>query len=219
MRTLSTAERDALAERSISLRNLVWITAKDRETGAKHSIGFWDDVGTVTHSVVDALTGVAVARTFIGAGSLMHVEDIAASADLSIKAVRIELSGIDANVADTVRGYESRLAPIQIYRTILNPATGAAYASARARFVGIVDTLEIKDPKPGERGGVTLQAVSQLRELARANPDMTSHDSQKRRLSTDAFYQFANDVVKWRIMWGAHSIVAGGKKNKKERRG
>ena len=216
MRTLSAAETTALAARTVALRNLVWLTAKDRTTAAKQSLGFWDDVGTITHQVIDPFTGATVSRTFTGAGSLLTLEDIALSADLSVKGLRVELSGINSQVAQAVRGYDTRLAPIQIFRVILNPASGAAYAPARARFVGIVDSLEIVDPRPGGQGRIVLQAASQFRELARANPDMTSGASQVLRLATDKFYQYTNDVPKWQVMWGAHSVGVK-KKDKKDR--
>lgn len=218
MRTISGAESSALAQRSVALRDLVWITAKDRTTGSAQSVGFWNDVGTVTLSVIDPLTGASVARTFVGAGSLLGIDDIAASADLSIKQITVRLSGVNATVAQAVRGYDPRLAPIQIHRLIINPASGAPYAAARARFVGFVERVDIIDPPPGGQGLVTVTAVSQLRELTRANPDMTSSESQKLRLGTDRFLEFANDVSKWRIMWGALSVKAG-KKNKKNKDG
>lgn len=217
MRTLSAAESSAIVARSVAFRNLVWITAKDRTTGALNSLGFWDDVGNLSVTVVDPFTGNNAARTFIGAGSLLGVDDVAASADLSVKQIKIKLSGINASVAQAVRGYDARLAPIQLFRLILNPTSGTAVAPARARFVGFVETVEINDPSPGGQGEVTVTAVSQLRELSRANPDMTSSESQKMRLAGDRFLEFANDVSTWRIMWGALSIKAARKKNKKDR--
>jgi hypothetical protein len=143
---------------------------------------------------------------------------VVATAELSVREIVIRLSGVDATVANAVRGYDARLAPIQIYRLMLNPASGAPIAAARARFVGIVDRITINDPRRGGRGNVVLQAVNQLRELSRANPDMTSDDSQKDRAepTTDRFYEYTNQIANWTIAWGALSLKAQ-KRNKKKK--
>jgi hypothetical protein len=222
MKQLTSGELSALAQQSVSLRNLVWIVAKNRTTGAKQSMGFWNDVGTRGISVIDALTGQTVTRNFIGAGSLLNVDDVVATAELQVRELQVVLSGIDANVANAVRGYDARLAPCQVYRLMLNALTGNPVAPARCRFVGVVDSLVINDPRPGGQGRVTLQLVSQMRELSRANPDMTSDDSQKGRaagagLTTDRFYQYANAITKWTVAWGAMSLKGQRKQNKKDK--
>lgn len=213
MRTLTPAEITALGQRAVAFRNLVWLSAKDRNTGVVNSLGFWDDVGTTQVQVTDAFTGLPVLRTFVGAASLLQIDDITMTSDLSVQEVAVRLSSIDATVAQAVRGYDARLAPIQIYRLILNPASGVAAAPGRARFVGVVDTLEITDPAEGNEGSVTLNCVNQLRELTRSNPDMASDESQKLR-SSDRFYQYSNDVTRWQVSWGEKRTSIR-KKNKK----
>lgn len=211
MKALDIAETSALAARAVSFRNLVWITAKDRSNGTPVEAGFWNDVGTINIPVTDGLTGGFITRPFVGAGSLLQVEDVVSSADLSVKELRITLSGVDDQVANAVRGYDARLAKVQVYRLILNPTTGNAVAPARCRFLGLVDRLDIIDPREGGQGLVSLTVVSQLREISRSNPDMTSVDSQKPRgtyigLGEDKFYEFTNAVTGWEIMWGEHAI-------------
>lgn len=221
MKALTAAETAALAARALAFRNLVWITAKDRNTGAPTSFGFWDDVGTRALQVIDALTGTAVTRTFTGAGSLLTIDDLVATSELAVQTFMIRLSGVDARVANAVRGYDARLAPIQVYRLMLNPASGAPIAAARARFVGIVDTLTINDPRRGAQGVIELTAVNQMRELSRANPDMISDDSQKARAiapaTTDRFYQYTNAVANWTVAWGALSVREQRQRNKKKK--
>lgn len=224
MKSLTAAENAALAARNLAFRNLIWMTAKTRAaTPVPVAMGFWDDVGTRSIQVIDALTGAAVTRSFVGAGSLIQVDDVVAAAALDVRELVIRLSGIDASVAQAVRGYDARLAPIQVYRVLLNPVSGTAIAAARPRFVGIVDTLRIRDPARGGQGGIEISAVSQMRELTRANPDMTSDDSQKDRAAAlatplvDRFYEHANSVVGWTIAWGALSLKAQRKQAKKDR--
>lgn len=211
MKALGANEINALAATMVSLRNLIWITVKDRATGAKASTGFWDDVGTVSLQVYDAFTGGVAVRTFFGAGSLLQVDDIVNSAELAVQELTIRLSGIDEQVSIAVRGYDTRLAPIQVYRLIQSPSSGQPYAPARPRFVGVVDNAKIIDPRRGSTGGITLTCVNQMRELSRANPDMTSDESQKERATvqgydSDKLYEFANAVTKWQIAWGTLSV-------------
>jgi hypothetical protein len=104
MKSLSAAELSALAARSLAFRNLVWITAKNRTTGALTPFGFWDDVGTRALQVIDVLTGATVTRNFVGAGSLLQIDDVVATSELQVRELVIRLSGVDATVANAVRG-------------------------------------------------------------------------------------------------------------------
>lgn len=222
MKALTGAELAALAQRALSFRNLIWITAKDRDTGVAQSVGFWNDVGTLSIPVHDALTGAIVARPFVGAGSLLDIDDVVSTAELSVRELTVRLSGVDATVALAVRGYEARLAPVQVYRLLLSPADGNPVAPARARFVGIIDSLTINDPPRGGQGNVTLNLVSQMRELTRANPDMISDDSQKARATSlgkppDRFYEYTNAIPNWTIAWGTLSIKAQRRRAKKDK--
>lgn len=218
MRALVASETAALAARNVMARSLIWITAKDRITLVAQSIGFWDDLGTANMQVTDALTGLAVSRNFVGAGALLGVDDIPMTADMAIKEITVVLSQIDANVAQTVRGYDARLAPIQIYRGLFNPTTHVLVAPARCRFVGIVDAIDIADPADKQEGSITLKCVSQLRELTRSNPSMASDEDQKRRSATDRFLRFSNGVGDWDVAWGQISTGANKNKNKKDKK-
>jgi hypothetical protein len=211
MRALTPEETAALASRRLRARNLVWITAKDRVTEAAQSIGFWDDVGTVSMQVRDALAGLVVARTFIGAGGLLGVEDVPLTSDLAIHEVSLTLSQIDATVAQTVRGYDPRLGPIQVYRGLFNPDTHALVAPARCRFVGFVDAIDIVDPSDKREGRIEIRAVSQLREMTRSNPSMGSDEDQKARSSGDRFFRYAGAVSEWSVAWGQDKIKIKGK--------
>jgi len=215
MRALVAAETSALGARKVRARNLVWITAKDRITLIPSSIGFWSDVGTVSMQVRDALTGLAIARTFVGAGALLGIDDIVLSSQLAVQEITLTLSQIDANVAETVRGYDPRLGPIQIYRGLFNPDTHNLVAPARCRFVGFIDAIDIVDPKDKQAGSITVRAVSQLREMTRSNPAMGSDEDQKARFAGDRFFKFAGAVQDWEVAWGQQAVKPGKKGRKK----
>jgi len=207
MRDLDSAELTALAARTVVARDLLWVTAKHRETGADHSLGFWNDVMTVTASVKDGRTGSTVDRDFRGVGAALQVGKIPLPSDITIRSVDIDIPHLDTIVEELVRTYDVRGAPMQLYRGYFDPATRVMVAAAKPRFVGYVDGAPIVTPKEGGEGSITLHCVSTTRELTRTNAEVRSHESQLARAAGDLFYKDTGVVGDWDIAWG----VARGK--------
>jgi hypothetical protein len=201
MLSLTTPETNAIRAGTVSTRDLVWITARNRSNGDPVGIGFWSDAGNVSFNVIDALTGSTVGRSFNG-GSLLSVGEIENVSDLSVITVQLEFSAFDAAVELAMRTHDVRLAPVQIYQLLLDPLTSIPVAAARARFVGIIDEAPVTDGKEGEGGVVRMVAASQSRELSRVNSSVRSHDSQLARAAGDAFYKDTATVGEWDIAWG-----------------
>lgn len=202
MKVLDSAEIAALSARAVEVRWLMWITATNRSTGAAEPIGFWNDLGTRAFQVIDALSGSTVGRTFYGSGSLIQIGDLAQSADLTINSVTIDLSAIDDHVEQALRGYDPRLAPVQIYRLFLDKDTMIPVYAARAMFVGMVDLAPITTPAAGGEGSAQLTLVSQIAELTRTNPAMRSHENQQDRYAGDDIYKRVHQMPKRTIFWG-----------------
>lgn len=202
MRAADPAVVAALQARELVARNYFWITAKDRDTGNPEDVGFWNDVGTVSASVVDGLTFSTVSRTFVGSGSLITVDKIPLVSDISVRRVVVTLSQIDESVAAAVRGYDVRNAPVQIYRGLFDPSTRSLVAPAFARFVGFVDRAPIETPPIGSEGSIKLECVSHSRELGRSNSDVRSDASQQLRHAGDRFYRYTVAAGDWDIFWG-----------------
>jgi hypothetical protein len=204
MRVLSTAEVTALSARRIVGRDLVWITAKNRSTGDPASYGFWNDVGTVSINVVDGRTGAINARSFYGLHASLTVGRIPLVSDITVRELEITLPHLDSIVNEMVRTHDVRGAPIQVYRLFLDPDTRAAISTAKARWVGYVDTAPIETPSEGQEGSVRIVCVSVTRELTRRNHDVRSHESQLRRNNLDFFYKDTAAVGEWEVFWGKH---------------
>lgn len=207
MRDLDFAEISAIAARAIVARNFLWVTAKRRDTGVDVSLGFWDDVMTVSAPVRDGRTGATVSRDFRGVGAALQVGSIALTSDVTIRNVDIELPHLDTIVEALVRTYDVRGAPMQLYRGYFDPTTRALVATAKARFVGYVDGAPIVTPKEGGEGSVTLHCVSTTRELTRTSAEVRSHESQLVRAAGDFFYKDVGVVGDWDIAWG---VARGG---------
>lgn len=202
MRDISTDLQAALAARSLVARSFIWITGVSFEDGTSQSIGFWNGIGTITASVVDGETLAETSHDFIGTGTLLQIDDIPLTSDVSIRTINATLSQIDSNVADAVRGFDLKNGPVQIYRGTFNPSTGVLVEAAACRFVGFVSKSVITTPSENQDGSIVLTIASHTQELTRASSEKCSNESQQRRASGDTFYNDTGVVGNWEIFWG-----------------
>lgn len=193
---LQNAPRDGLV-----LRHLIWIQARNRTMGESEEAGFWNDVTDATIEVISGRTRLPISRNFTAAGSLIAISEIQNIADLSIRQARITLSQVSPEVAQAIRGYDPRLAPIEIYSAMMNPDTMAMVAAPQPVFVGHVGKVPIKTPPVGQEGSITITAFSATRLLTRGNPDKRTHESQQRRDGC-GFYRYANIAGQVEVRWG-----------------
>lgn len=199
---LESAEIAALGANVVVVREFVWITARDRSSGAAYGRGFWNGFHGVTTEVIDALTGSPASRQFSADGALLSIGSLSRNADLTVRTVEFTLSQIHPTVADLIRGAEPRNAAVQIYRGFLDPATHALLARPKPQFAGTVDGTPIETPAAGGSGGLTVSCVSSTRELTLPSTDTRSHESQRRRNPNDRFYVYAKTAPLWQVPWG-----------------
>lgn len=203
MRTVDGTTLAALQARNVKERTLLWLTAKDFSTGAAHAVGFWTDLGSVSMTVVSGQDGADATRTYVGAGTLLAVDDIPLTNNLGVRTINASLSQLDAATTDAIRGYDLKLAPVEIHRAVFTLGSWTLVAKPLPRFVGYVDQCLITTPSEGKRdGGVSLSIVSHTRELTRSNTDTRSDQSQQARHAGDRFYMYTSVVGTWQINWG-----------------
>lgn len=205
MREVDDATQAALAARALVARDFILVTGKSFADGTIRTVGFWSDFGTITVSVIDGDTGEAVSHDYIGTATLMAIDDIPLTADVTIRTINASLSQINEAVTDEVRGYDLKQAPVQIHRGLFDPTTRNLVAPPRPRFVGFVDKCVITTPQEGNDGSIVLTMTSHTQELTRFNTDKCSDDSQKARHANDAFYQDMAVVGNWQVFWGQAS--------------
>ena len=202
-RSVAAEVQLALAARTVVARDFIWFVARNRETGEAVTDGVWSDIGNVAAEVIDPDTGEPVERTFYGSGTLIQVGDIPLVSNVTVQQVTITVSQIDDRMNDLIRLYDLKQARVEIFRGIFDPATRLLVSPAVQRFVGFVDQIEVKTGSENQEGGVTVTCVSHTQELLRANPDTRSHDSQKLRSTSDAFFVDATVVGDWEFFWGS----------------
>jgi len=104
-------------------RDFLWITARNRATGAPVTWGAWSDVGTVSADVIDPASGATVTRTYEGGGAVIAIGNVQLVTGLTVQAVEISLSQLDAGAQQAVRGHDVRRAPVELHRGFLDPDT------------------------------------------------------------------------------------------------
>ncbi len=202
MRNLSAENYAALQARQLVARDFLWLVARDRSTGANFSYGFWSDVGDVSAPMLNPNTGLAETRNFEGSGTLIQISDIPLVANLTVQTITVSVNQIDPAVENIVRGYDLKQARVEVYRGLFSPVSRQLVAPAINRFIGFVDEIEIKTPKEGEEGSVTLTCASHSHEFTRYNPSTRSHEDQKKRDPDDDFFVDASTVGEWEHFWG-----------------
>lgn len=193
---LSTATRDG-----IIVRDAVWISARNRDTGAAETIGFWAGDEDTPLSVIRGIDGVTIARDYRSCPAL-KVGDIVRSADLTVQQLKIDLSQLADAVRLAVRTHDVARAPIEIHEILFSPETGRPLAADLPVFQGIIDGAPIRTPRVGGKGKVELVCVSEMMALLdRGNPEKASYEAQKLR-SGDEWNLYAGAIETWDIPWG-----------------
>lgn len=209
-RPLSIEVQTALQRSKLVARDFLWIIASDRSDGSPVATGLWSDVGDITASVIDPLTGGSQSREWIGAGTLISISDIPLVQGITVQQITITLSQVNAQVNDYVRTYDCKQAQVQVFRGLFDPGTRELVAPATPRFSGFVDSGPITTPAEGNEGSITFTCTSNTQELTRANSDTSTDASQRLRSATDNFFQDVAVVGDWQFFWGKTSGVVGG---------
>lgn len=187
-------------------RYFVWLIAKDRTTGADQSAGFWNGPYPVSVTVVSGQTGVPETRDYVGAGSLISVDDINLVSDMTIQTLRVKLTQTNSSVNNAIRGYDARNGKIEVHYGLLDKSTRLLVDTPYPHFVGTVNKVALTRGKAGSSGGVGLECVSRNRELTIINPAKKSDETQKLRTiiggGPDRLRKYINVTDEWSIWWG-----------------
>ena len=185
----------AIPRSDLYIRNLVWIEARDRNTAAPNSRGFWDGDEDVSF-LVDGQT-----RLFHGGGALLNVPTLKARTGLVVQTQKVTLSAIAPEVRDMVHGLDIRLAKVRLYWVQFDPVKGNVIDIHRV-FKGTIDSAPERIGAAGQESTVELSLVSSARLFTRKAHILKSNASQTKR-SGDALFRHAEHSGKTKIYWGA----------------
>ena len=205
MRNSATVFNNALAiaqDTGVAPRQFVYVkNVKPYGGGAAVSFGFWTGDDDAIFTVIDGETGSPVNRTYYGAVNMV-VDNIPRVSDLTVQSIQIEVSQIATATELLVRGYDVRLAKVEIHEILLGPESRLPVSDPEVIFLGQIDAAPIETPRTGEDGTITFSINSDaMAMLARVNPRRSSFQSQRRR-SDDRWGKYAAVVKNWPIKWG-----------------
>lgn len=170
----------------ISMRMLVWISAKNRITNQTETLGLWngDDHQDFT---IDSQV-----RTYYGAGNFISADPLMTQVGLNIRKFNLRVSPITPEMNQVLRGYNPKMAPVQIHSVCYNTDNDNIVGQPFEVFRGWIDKFPIRTPSIGGEGEGSIEMVGYTRILTNRLAIKRSDENQRRRLSTDTFF---NDVA------------------------
>lgn len=194
---LSPAEIAHLQARSgVRPRILVWITARNLTTGLPETAGFWSGEDH-QEFVIDGET-----RAYVGAGGLLGMDDITAETGIKVRSVDVWLATAAPEVVEAARGYDLRLAPVEIHRVLTDPVSHKAIAAPHRIWAGFVDAAPLVTPAvDGDGGRLTVTCLSAAQALTRGLTGKWSDESMKLR-GSDRLFRWADIGGKVPVYWG-----------------
>lgn len=197
MPVLDQVQSAQLAERAGTHGEvLFWVTARNRVTGQPEQIGFWtgDD-----HQ--EFLVGGEV-RTYFGAGSFIDLPPIQSGAGFQVRQHRIKLAPFTDEVRQLVRGYEPRMARVEIHVQPFDIYTGNPLGTPKRMVKGYISEAPEEIGVKGGESHQEIVIVSSARDLTQTLPLMRSGEELKKRNPADKFRDYADVTAEWSVPWG-----------------
>lgn len=205
MRPVNPAAQSLREERGgFGTRQLIWIEARNRISGAVEALGLWSGEDDATFSLTDAWTRATVTRTFAGFGTLLEVKLPRLEVGLSVRPAIVSLGAFAPAVLQAVRQYDVRGARVQIWEATLSPESGLIIGF-ETTFKGFANRAPIKRPVPGGQAGLELTLVSTARLLAVSSPRRKSDVEQQRR-NGDRIRRYKALAKSLDIAWGMKDV-------------
>ncbi len=182
---------------------LIWIVARNRTTGLPETMGLWTGEDHATF-MIDGQP-----RLYFGAGTVLQVDDLTYSVGLSVQMQTARLSAITPEVALLLRGYDARLAPVEIHRALFFAASGALVAPPMRLFKGRIEEQPISTPVKGGTAAVQIKMASSVREMTRTLTLMKSDPALRARSPGDGFRKYNTVSGQVDTPWGEMSGRTG----------
>ena len=161
MKTLSPAARQALAQKRVILSG-----AASFQFGATWN--FWSGDGELTLPGLGLFKGIS-ARALL----TPLTNEVGGGAD----GVRLQVSGLETQVAVSIEEEDYRQKPVTIWRLIFS-TTDQSLLHQAVYFRGRVDTIMTRETRPGE-SQIEIVIEGSARDMSRANGRMRSDADQR----------------------------------------
>lgn len=198
MRQITTEVLTEVSKRAgIKPRVLFWVSARNRDTNAVETMGFWkgDDH---QEFVVDGVN-----RLYYGAGNILDVDDLTFEAALNIRMWNVTFSGLTPEFAQAVRGYDVKGAPILAHLAMFSTDTNNLISPPFKVFDGWINKFPIKTPAIGGTTSAKMECVSNTRLLTKRVPEKRSQESQNKRMPGDNYMRNVGATGTIQTPWGS----------------
>jgi hypothetical protein len=98
-------------------------------------------------------------ESYAALGSLMDVSSTESQMRLSEQELTITLSGIPTTNIDSVLDYKIKGSPVEIYRGLFDPNTGADITAPVGKFVGLVNNFALQEDWDNETRSSTVTII------------------------------------------------------------
>lgn len=185
----------AQERRGTDAHALLWLRARNRNTGATEEIGFWtgDDHRTFTIG--------GQARLYYGAGAVIGVNDVRATVGQDVHYHQIVLPPVLDEVQQALRAYEPRLAEVEVHLCGLDIDSGDELFVFRM-VKGQLNEAPEEIAEEGGESGLELMVASAARRGTFGLPLLRSNEQLKRRAAGDRFREYSDVAGDWRVPWG-----------------
>jgi len=179
----------------IVAHGLLWVKARNRDTDETEDLGLWsgDDH---QEFVIGGET-----RLYYGAGNLLNLDEITSQVGLTVRMQRFSLNALTPEVQQLLRGYDPRLAPIELHRALYWPETMNLVAEPHRLFKGYVDEAPISTPPKGGQAKAELVSGSSARSLTIPLALKKSDQTQRLR-GGDRFRRYIDVSSQVDVWWG-----------------
>lgn len=197
MRDYDTATSEYLqAREAIVARHLLWVTAFNLNTSSLESLGLWSGDDT------QVITVEGEARTYYGAAGVLDIPPIQASIGTDVRYLDVGLAHLNAQVHDLLRGYDIRLAPVQVHRALFHAHTRALVSTPVRIWDGWINSVRLPTAAIGGEDSASVRVASAARALTRNLALFRSNAAMQARQIGDTFRRYSDisdDVGVW---WG-----------------
>lgn len=200
MSDFGQAAQEQIAERlGTNVRILVWVQAKNRQTGVLEPLGFWTGADHRSFNVG------AETRLYYGAGNVFDFPPMRVVPGLVVQRYSFKLA-LTPEAKQAMLTSDPRKARIEIHRTWLDLNSGVPLGAPERRFKGfIVDFKRLRGAK-GTASHFEVFCETASRALTRQQPLLRSAAALAERNPDDRFREYvetAGDVV---VPWGQEDI-------------
>lgn len=204
MRDLPPEIASYLATNSgVKTRQLLWITATNRVTGAPESIGLWTGEDTQVFTIDGD------ARTYYGSGQFINFGNVTLESNLNIQKLTVTLSPVSPEVEQVFRGYDAKFASVEAHNAFYSTETNNLVAPPVRFNKGWIDKMVITMPPVGGSGEARMDIVGSSRILTNRLAIKRSNDSQQARINGDMFFRDVNISGQVQTPWGTKTVTGG----------